>query len=65
MAIEITTERETTLEDSNEDRDPLEMKDLGKTRFNCHLKYQKMLKTNRINIFENMYIVFDSRYEYT
>ena len=37
MAIEITTERETTLEDSNEDRDPLEMKDLGKTRFNYHL----------------------------
>ena len=42
MAIEITTERETTLEDSNEDRDPLEMKDLGKTRFNYYSKYQKV-----------------------
>ena len=42
MAIEITTERETTLAESNEDRDPLEMKDLGMTTFNYHLRYQKI-----------------------
>lgn len=42
MPIEITTKQETTLEDSNEDPDPLEMKSLGMTRFGYHLKYRKM-----------------------
>ena len=37
MAIEITSKEETASEVSDEYLDPLEMKNLGTTRFNSHL----------------------------